>query len=67
MSERGLVMLAHSTGIGLLLYIFMVYVMQQKPLVAEDRTIVIAAIILIYMLTFGHEMPSTNINKNLVM
>jgi hypothetical protein len=39
--------------------------LKQKQSVAENRSIVIAAIILIYMIAFGHGMPSS-INKNLL-
>ena len=42
----------------------MLYMLKQKQSVAENRSIVIAAFILIYMIVFGHGMP-TSINKNL--
>ena len=62
--EGGRVMLLHSAIIGLLLYIIMVYLLQQKQSVAENRSILLSAVILIYMIVFGHGMP-TSINKNL--
>ena len=62
--ERGLEMLLHSVVIGILLYLFMFYLLKQKQNVAENRSIVIAAFILIYMIVFGHGLP-TSINKNL--
>jgi hypothetical protein len=62
--ESGRVMLLHSAIIGLLLYIIMVYLLQQKQSVAENRSILLSAVILIYMIVFGHGMP-TSINKNL--
>ena len=62
--ERGLEMVLHSVIIGVLLYLFMFYLLKQKQMVAENRSIVIAAIVLIYMIVFGHGMP-TSINKNL--
>ena len=62
--ESGRIMLIHSVGIGLLLYIFMVFVLGQKQSIAENRSILIGAIILIYMILFGHGLPTT-INKNL--
>jgi TRAP-type C4-dicarboxylate transport system permease small subunit len=40
------------------------YVFNQSAFVAEDRSIVIAAIVLIYMIMFGHGVPG-QINKNL--
>ena len=62
--ERGAVMLAHSAMIGIAIYLMMRYVFNQSSLVAEDRSIVIAAFILIYMVMFGHGMPG-QMNKNL--
>jgi TRAP-type C4-dicarboxylate transport system permease small subunit len=64
MYERGAIMLAHSAMIGIVVYMMMRYVFNQSPFVAEDRSIVIAAFVLIYMVMFGHGMP-TQLNKNL--
>ena len=57
-------MLAHSLIIGVLLYIFMIYMLKQKPAIAENRSILIAAFILAYMILFGHGLP-TKINKTI--
>lgn len=62
--ERGLVMLAHSAMIGFAIYLMMRYIFNQSALVAEDRSIVIGAFILIYMVMFGHGMPG-QMNRNL--
>ena len=62
--ERGLSMLLHSLIIGLLLYLFMVFALGQNSAVAENRSILIAALILIYMILFGHGLPKS-INKNI--
>ena len=62
--ESGIIMLFHSVIIGVLLYLFMFYVLGQKQVVAENRSIIIAAVILIYMIVFGHGLP-TKINKDL--
>lgn len=62
--ERGLSMLLHSLIIGLLLYFFMVFALGQNSIVAENRSILIAAVILIYMILFGHGLPKS-INKNI--
>ena len=62
--ESGLTMLLHSVIIGVLLYIFMIYVLGQKQVVAENRTLLLSALVLIYMILFGHGLP-TSINKNL--
>ena len=62
--ESGRSMLLHSLIIGMLLYVFMVYILGQKPIVAENRSMVLSSIALIYMIIFGHGLP-TKINKNL--
>uniref|UniRef100_A0A6C0ERA2 Uncharacterized protein n=1 Tax=viral metagenome TaxID=1070528 RepID=A0A6C0ERA2_9ZZZZ len=62
--ENGLIMLLHSVLIGVILYILMVFVLGQNVLVAQNRSILIAAVILIYMILFGHGLPKS-INKNI--
>jgi len=62
--EPGRNMLIHSVIIGILLYIFMIFILGQTPIVAENRSILLASIILIYMILFGHGLPKT-INKQL--
>ena len=57
-------MLLHSVIIGIILYIIMIYILGQKQNVAANRSILAAAVILIYMILFGHGLP-TSINKNL--
>jgi ACR3 family arsenite efflux pump ArsB len=62
--ENGLMMVLHSVIIGILLYLFMFFILGQNQIVAENRSILLAAIILIYMILFGHGLP-TSINKKL--
>uniref|UniRef100_A0A6C0BBB1 Uncharacterized protein n=1 Tax=viral metagenome TaxID=1070528 RepID=A0A6C0BBB1_9ZZZZ len=62
--ENGRMMLLHATIIGIILYIFMIFVLGQKQIVAENRSILLAAFILAYMILFGHGLP-TSMNKNL--
>jgi ACR3 family arsenite efflux pump ArsB len=62
--ESGLTVLLHSAIIGIILYVFMVYVLKQKQVVAENRSILLGAIVLMYMVVFGHGMP-TKVNKDL--
>ena len=64
--ERGLMMLFHSVIIGLLLFVFMRFVLGQSVSVAEDRSVLLGAIVLIYMMLFGHRLPGT-INRNVVI
>jgi hypothetical protein len=42
----------------------MVFILGQNEIVAENRSILLAAAILIYMILFGHGLP-TSINKKL--
>jgi hypothetical protein len=63
--ENGRTMVLHALIIGILLYLFMIYILKQKQTVAENRSIVLAALILVYMVLFGHGLP-TSINKNLL-
>jgi hypothetical protein len=58
-------MLLHSLIIGVLLYLFMIYVLGQRQIVAENRSILLAAFVLIYMILFGHGLPRS-LNKNLM-
>jgi hypothetical protein len=56
--------LVHSLIIGVLLYLFMLFVLGQKQAVAENRSILLGALVLVYMILFGHGLP-TSINKSL--
>ena len=62
--ENGRMMLLHAVIIGILLYLIMIFVFGQRQNVAENRSILLAALILVYMILFGHGLP-TSINPNL--
>jgi hypothetical protein len=62
--ESGRMMVLHSVFIGIFLYIFMIFILGQRQVVAENRSILIAGLALTYMILFGHGLP-TSINKNL--
>jgi preprotein translocase subunit YajC len=62
--EKGRTMILHSVVIGILLYLFMTFILRQKQTVAENRSILLASLTLIYMILFGHGLP-TSINKDL--
>jgi hypothetical protein len=49
-------MLLHSAIIGIVLYVVMLIAGQQHA-VAENRSIVLAACVVIYMILFGHGLP----------
>lgn len=60
----GRTMLLHSIIIGLLLYCFMIFILEQKQVVAENRSILFVSLILTYMILFGHGLPRS-INEDL--
>ena len=57
-------MVLHSIIIGIVFYTIMIFILGQKSSIAEDRSVLLSSIILIYMVLFGHGLP-TNINKNI--
>ena len=62
--ERGLTMLLHSLIIAVILYFIMIIIFRQNTKVAENRSLLLGALVLIYMILFGHGMP-TSLNKDL--
>ena len=62
--ERGLMMLLHALMIGIILYLVMVFGLGQPQEVAEDRSVLLGALVLVYMILFGHGLPDT-VNKNI--
>jgi hypothetical protein len=62
--EKGRTMIMHSVIIGILSYIFMIYILGQPQMVAENRSILFGSFVLMYMILFGHGLP-TSINQNL--
>jgi len=50
-------MVAHSAIIGIILYFIMILGLGQQAPVAENRSILIASCVLIYMILFGHGLP----------
>ena len=62
--ERGLMMLLHALMIGIILYLVMVFGLGQPQEVAEDRSVLLGAVVLVYMILFGHGLPDT-VDKNI--
>jgi hypothetical protein len=62
--ERGIIMALHSAIIGVLLYLGMVFALGQQAAVAENRSVLIASAVLIYMILLGHGLP-TKLNSAL--
>ena len=60
--ESALTHLFHSVVLTIILYLLMVFALKQSQNMALNRSILIGAVALIYMILFGHGMP-THINK----
>jgi hypothetical protein len=58
-------MLLHSVIIGLILFVLMRFALGQSAAVAEDRSVLRGAVVLVYMVLFGHRLPGA-INRNLM-
>ena len=56
--ERGLVHVCHSIVIGVIAYLLMLYVLKQSPTMAENRSVLLGALALAYMVAFGHGAPT---------
>ncbi len=57
-------MFIHSAVISLILYVIMRFIMKQPVLISQNRSILIGALALVYMILFGHGLPR-QVNKNL--
>ena len=60
--EQASIMVIHALLIGIILFVLMKFVLGQQNDVAERRSILLAACALIYMILFGHGLP-TKLNK----
>ncbi len=60
--ESSLIHLSHAFIITVLLYLLMKFGLNQSQNMALNRSLIIGAVALIYMILFGHGMP-THINR----
>lgn len=60
--ESPLTHLLHALGIAIVLYIVMRFVLRQSPTMALNRSILLGAVSVIYMILFGHGLP-THLNR----
>ena len=60
--ENALSHLFHSSIITIILYVIMKFILKQSYVMSLNRSILIGALALIYMILFGHGMP-THLNK----
>jgi len=57
-------MVAHAALVGVILYVVMTILLKQNVRVAEDRSTLAAAVVLAYMVLFGHGLPR-RVNPNI--
>ena len=62
--EGGFMMFIHSAIISVIIYVIMKFLLKQPEIVSQNRSVLIGALILIYMVLFGHNLP-ININRNI--
>jgi hypothetical protein len=62
--EGGFMMVIHSAIISVIIYVIMKFLLKQPEIVSQNRSVLIGALILIYMVLFGHNLPM-NINRNI--
>ena len=55
--ESGTTMLFHAVILMLISYLIMSYVLGQSSAVAEDRSVILGGLALVYMVLFGHGLP----------
>ena len=62
--ERGLVMVVHGVILALVSYVVMVYGLKQRAGVAENRSVLLGALAVAYMVIFGHKAPTLRALKS---
>ena len=62
--ERGFMHLLHSAVIGVILYLVLVYGLKWGAGKSENMSVFVGGLALVYMVMFGHGLP-TKINSNL--
>jgi TRAP-type C4-dicarboxylate transport system permease small subunit len=55
--ESGTTMLFHALLVMLISYVLMRYALGQSSPVAEDRSVLLGGVVLVYMVLFGHGLP----------
>lgn len=63
--ESGSTMVLHAVILGIIFYVVMCCVLGQRSAVAEDRSVALGAVILLYMVVFGHGLPG-RVNPNIM-
>jgi putative effector of murein hydrolase len=60
--DNALSHLFHAAIITIILYVIMKFILKQSDVMSLNRSILVGALALIYMILFGHGMP-THLNK----
>ena len=64
-NNSSVTMVLHSIVITAVLFVIMTIIFNQNTETALSRSILVGAVILIYMILFGHGLP-TRLNKNII-
>lgn len=56
--ERPIIMVNHGVVAGGILYVILRFILKQPALVAEKRAVLFMCAAVIYMVLFGHKLPS---------
>lgn len=59
-------MILHTIVFGVISYLIMYFILGQSYTVAMNRTIILSCLVLMYMILFGHGLP-TKLNSGLFM
>ena len=63
--ERGLVMVVHGVIMALVAYVVMVWGLNQRSAMAENRSVLVGALAVLYMIIYGHQLPTMSALKHL--
>lgn len=64
--ESGFSHVIHTLIISFVFYVILVYVLKQSRDSSIDKSILLGAIFLMYMILFGHHLPTNGINPNII-
>ena len=64
--ESGFSHIIHSLVMSIVFYVLLVYVLKHQYNSAVDKSILLGTVFLMYMILFGHHLPTNGINPNII-
>jgi len=64
--ESGFSHVIHTLVMSIVFYVILVYVLKQSRDSSIDKSILLGTILLMYMILFGHHLPTNGINPNII-